>query len=71
VFYFNLDKVSAWTRTMITPLSIVVSHRPIRKIPPALGIDELYLNHKDRHRLLPNGDKHRTWSKCSTPSTAC
>ncbi len=61
-FYFHLDKVSAWTRTMITPLSIVLSHRPIRKLPLRLGIDELYLSEKARHRLTANGDKHRTWS---------
>jgi squalene-hopene/tetraprenyl-beta-curcumene cyclase len=61
-FYFHLDKISAWTRTMITPLSIVLSHRPIRKLPLNLAIDELYLSEKARHRLMPNGDKHRTWS---------
>ncbi len=61
-FYFHLDKISAWTRTMITPLSIVVSHRPVRKVPPDLGIDELYLSNDNRHRVLLNGDKHRTWS---------
>src|SRR5690606_29463277 len=62
-FYFNLDKVSAWTRTMITPMSIVTSHRPVRRLPANMGIDELYLDQKARHRLLPNGDAHRTWSK--------
>ncbi len=62
-FYFNLDKVSAWTRTMITPLSIVTSHRPVRRLPPELGIDELYVDQRARHRLMPNGDAHRTWSK--------
>ncbi len=61
-FYFHLDKVSAWTRTMITPLSIVVSHRPVRKVPPDLGIDELYVNNDNRNRVMPNGDRHRTWS---------
>ncbi|MCC6581406.1 MAG: squalene--hopene cyclase [Phycisphaeraceae bacterium] len=61
-FYFHLDKVSAWTRTMITPLSIVTSHRPVRKIPTELGIDELYLDQRMRHRLLPFGDAHRTWA---------
>lgn len=62
-FYFHLHKVSAWTRTMITPLSIVVAHRPMRKLPPELGIDELYLDQRLRHRLLPNTNAHRTWSK--------
>jgi squalene-hopene/tetraprenyl-beta-curcumene cyclase len=62
-FYFNLDKVSAWTRTMITPLAIVTSHRPIRNIPAELGIDELYLCEKARHTLLPNNDAaDPTWS---------
>ena len=27
-FYFHLDKVSAWTRTMVLPLSLVVTLRP-------------------------------------------
>lgn len=64
-FYFNLDNVSAWTRTMITPLSIVASHRHMRStpLPPKLGIDELYVDAKSRHRLMPNEDAHRTWSK--------
>ncbi len=61
-FYFSLDKVSAWTRTMITPLSIVTSYRPIRKLPHRLRIDELYVDEKARHRLTANGDAHRTWS---------
>jgi len=62
-FYFNLDKVSAWTRTMITPLSVVRSYAPVRKIDEALGIDELYVDQEARHRLVPQGDAHRTWSK--------
>ncbi len=63
-FYFNLDKVSAWTRTMITPLSIVATHKHCRKRPltPEQSIDELYLNQKARHRLLASGDAHRTWA---------
>ncbi|MCC7203734.1 MAG: squalene--hopene cyclase, partial [Phycisphaeraceae bacterium] len=62
-FYFHLDKVSAWTRTMITPLSIVASHRPTRKLPGELGIDELYVDPKLRHKLVPNEGAHRTWSQ--------
>lgn len=61
-FYFHLDKVSAWTRTMITPLSIVVSHRPIRQLPADKTIDELYVEQKKRHKLLANAHSHRTWS---------
>lgn len=62
-FYFNLDNVSAWTRTMITPLSIVTSYRPIRKLDAGLGIDELYVDQRARHRLQPQDGAHRHWSK--------
>ncbi len=41
-FYFNLYKVSAWTRTMIVPLSIVSTFRPVRHLPARLGIPELF-----------------------------
>src|SRR4051812_3087021 len=50
-FYFNLYNVSAWTRTMILPLGIVTSLRPVRKLPPGMGISELYLNRDDANRL--------------------
>lgn len=40
--YFNLYAVSAWTRTMILPLAIVSAHRPVRNLPAAKGIAELF-----------------------------
>jgi squalene-hopene/tetraprenyl-beta-curcumene cyclase len=40
--YFNLYAVSAWTRTMILPLAIVSTLRPVRKLPPEKGIAELF-----------------------------
>lgn len=40
--YFNLYAVSAWTRTMILPLAIVSTLRPVRKLPPEKGITELF-----------------------------
>ena len=49
--FFHLDKVSAWTRTMILPLAIVSTLRPTRPLPFLLGIDELYVDEKERHRL--------------------
>ena len=50
-FYFNLYHVSAWTRTMILPLGIVTTFKPVRPIPQELRIDELYLNHDAANRL--------------------
>lgn len=41
-FYFNLYAVSAWTRTMILPLAIVSTLRPMRKLPTSKGIPELF-----------------------------
>ena len=57
-----MTKVSAWTRTMILPLSIVTSLRPERKLPKALGIDELYLSKIDRNRLTSTIDAPALWS---------
>src|SRR5689334_7783346 len=50
-FYFNLYHVSAWTRTMILPLAIVVTMRPVRRLPEHLGISELYLDRAAANRL--------------------
>lgn len=43
-WFFHLNKVSAWTRTMIMPLAIVSHFRPARQLPPNLHIRELYVN---------------------------
>jgi squalene-hopene/tetraprenyl-beta-curcumene cyclase len=56
-FYFHLDKVSAWSRTMIMPLAVVSSYRPIRQLPEPQGIMELYANHDYLHRPFCEFDK--------------
>ncbi len=40
--YFNIYAVSAWSRTMLLPLAIVSTLRPVRQVPAELGIRELY-----------------------------
>jgi squalene-hopene/tetraprenyl-beta-curcumene cyclase len=40
----NLYAVSAWSRTMMVPLSIISARRPVRRIEPRLGIRELFLS---------------------------
>lgn len=50
-FYFNLYNVSAWTRTMILPLGIVTTYRPVRKLWAAQGIAELFLDREAANRL--------------------
>lgn len=41
---FNIYDFSAWTRTIVIPLSIVWAHKPVRPLAEGLSIDELYKN---------------------------
>ncbi len=42
-FPVNLYSVSAWSRTMLVPLSIMSACRPVTEIDPSRGIRELFL----------------------------
>jgi squalene-hopene/tetraprenyl-beta-curcumene cyclase len=42
-FPVSLYAISAWSRTIVVPLSIVSAMRPVRRIDPARGIRELFL----------------------------
>lgn len=39
----NIYSMSSWTRTIVVPLAIFSAHRPLRRIPEAQGIRELFL----------------------------
>jgi squalene-hopene/tetraprenyl-beta-curcumene cyclase len=41
-FPINLHRVSAWSRTMIVPLSLMWASKPIRRIAPDCGMLELF-----------------------------
>lgn len=41
---FNVYEMSAWSRTILIPLSIMWAHRPVREIPAELQIPELFVN---------------------------
>ena len=61
-FYFHLDKVSAWSRTMIMPLAVISSYRPVRQLPAPRSIMELYSSHDYVHRPFTEFDKQLlTW----------
>lgn len=60
-FYFHMDKMSAWSRTMILPLAIVTATRPTRELAASQGIDELFLDHHARHRLKMRADVPGIW----------
>ena len=59
--YFHLTKVSAWTRTMILPLSIVATLRPTRPVSSGRKIDELFTDERARHRLKMTNPAPRAW----------
>ena len=42
-FPVNIYGVSAWSRTIIVPLSIVSANRPVREVDPRRGIRELFI----------------------------
>ncbi|MCH8921589.1 MAG: squalene--hopene cyclase [Planctomycetes bacterium] len=46
-FPVNLWAMSAWTRTIVVPLSIMSACKPVRQIAPECGIRELFLNEPD------------------------
>lgn len=61
--YFNIYAMSAWTRTIIVPLSLFYAHKPVRSIPEAQGIAELFLEHP--HKPLwpcPPTSRLFTWT---------
>ncbi len=42
-FPLNIYAFSAWSRTIVVPLTIISALRPVRRIEPRLGIRELFL----------------------------
>jgi squalene-hopene/tetraprenyl-beta-curcumene cyclase len=64
----NLYAVSAWSRTIIVPLSIMWAHQPARKLEPGRGIRELFVREpKDWPPLrcpdLPGGTGLVSWDR--------
>jgi squalene-hopene/tetraprenyl-beta-curcumene cyclase len=59
----NIYRMSAWSRTIVVPLSIMWAHRPVRQIEPARGIGELFLNPPDKWPELrcPGLNQQRGW----------
>ena len=55
-FPVNLSRVSAWSRTMIVPLSLMWSFKPLRRLPSGRGIAELFTD-RDRRGPPPPSDK--------------
>src|SRR5512142_2812613 len=41
-FWFNIYEISSWSRAILVPLSICYAKKPFKKIPPEMGIQELF-----------------------------
>jgi squalene-hopene/tetraprenyl-beta-curcumene cyclase len=61
--YFNIYAMSAWTRTIIVPLSLFYAHKPLRKIAPERGVAELFVENPHKP-LWPHPPTNRlfTWT---------
>ena len=55
-FPVNLHRVSAWSRTMIVPLSLMWAFKPLRRVPADRGIAELF-DARDRRGPPPPADR--------------
>ena len=43
-FYFNVYAMSAWSRTIFVPLSVVDAHKPVTQLPESMHVRELFLS---------------------------
>jgi squalene-hopene/tetraprenyl-beta-curcumene cyclase len=56
-FYFNIYQISAWSRAILVPLSIIYANKPFKKLPPEQSIDELFVGGR------ANSDLHLRWDR--------
>jgi squalene-hopene/tetraprenyl-beta-curcumene cyclase len=49
-FYFNVYALSAWSRTIFVPLSVVDAYKPVTHLPESMGVRELFLAPPDTPR---------------------
>ena len=61
-FPISLHRVSAWSRTMIVPLSLIWSFKPVRTLPRDKGIQELFADctYEKRNNSVGGDD---AWSR--------
>lgn len=59
----NIYRMSAWSRTIVVPLSVMWAHRPVRQIEPERGISELFLRppHEWPELRCPGLDRKSGW----------
>jgi squalene-hopene/tetraprenyl-beta-curcumene cyclase len=58
-FWFNIYEISSWSRAILVPLSIAYAKKPFKKIPPEMGIQELYTAGMDNTNLHLHWDRKK------------
>jgi squalene-hopene/tetraprenyl-beta-curcumene cyclase len=61
-FYFNIYEISAWSRAILVPLSIIYAKKPFRKLTPEQGIDELFAGGRANCDLRLRWDRKHPFS---------
>jgi squalene-hopene/tetraprenyl-beta-curcumene cyclase len=61
-FPVSLHRVSAWSRTMIVPLSLIWAFKPVRQLQSSQGIGELYADLPDPD-VVPRIGADDAWSQ--------
>ena len=63
----NIYKMSAWSRTIVVPLSIMWAHRPARQLPPDRCINELFIKQPNEWAELqcPGLQEEKGWFRWS------
>ena len=65
-WYFNLSKVSYWSRCVIVPLLIIFAKRPVVDVDEKLGISELFLTSPSKLRHLDRFHASEPLKSCFT-----
>ncbi len=61
-FYFNIYEISAWSRAILVPLSIIYAKKPFKKLAPEQTIDELFVGGREGANLHLHFDRKRLFS---------
>ncbi len=61
-FMFSIYNMSAWSRAMLVPMSIIRAKHPIRPLRPEWQLDELWVGGKENADIrLPRDPRRFTW----------
>jgi squalene-hopene/tetraprenyl-beta-curcumene cyclase len=64
-FFFNIYAMSAWSRTIFVPLSVVDAHKPVTRLPDSMHICELFLLSPETPRWPAKPtERWFSWTNC-------